>query len=52
MLQTKHDVPRAGTKQLLVETAEFIAKKQQFYDADIDIYGAFSEMYSEIKKYV
>lgn len=52
MLQTQHDMITKKTEQLLVEASDHVARNQLFYDADIDIYGSFSEIYSEIRQYV
>lgn len=35
-------------KKLLLEAAEFVAKNQAFYDADVAIYGTFSELLKEL----
>lgn len=38
------------TVKVLLDTAEIVSSKQKYYDADIDIYGEFPELYSEIKR--
>jgi hypothetical protein len=37
------------TEQLLVRISGYVARNQQFYDADVDIYGSFSDIYAEIE---
>jgi len=35
--------------QSLAETIDFIANNQEYYDADLDIYGSFTDLSKEIK---
>jgi len=48
VLRKQRNVLDLETESLLVETANNIACKQEFYEADIDIYGRFSDLYKEI----
>lgn len=41
-----------GTLKLLLDTAKIVSNKQEYYDADIDIYGDFSELYKTIVQQV
>ncbi|MFZ6712884.1 hypothetical protein [Undibacterium sp. TC9W] len=36
----------------LMPTIEYVAKNQTLFDADVDIYGDFNEIFSEIKRLV
>ena len=36
------------TEKVLLHAAKIVSIKQNFYDADIDIYGEFSELYNKI----
>jgi len=52
MLQTQRDVISKETEKLLFETAKQISQKQEFYDADTEIYGEFSQLFEEIEALV
>lgn len=52
VLQNQREIVAKETEQLLVEASDYVAKNQQLYDADVDIYGSFSETYSKIQQYV
>ena len=49
MLKTNREVISKESGHLLFETSFEISQKQDFYDADIDIYGKFSDLFEEIK---
>ena len=51
MFKTQHEIISKETKQLLINVAKRIASNQQFYDADIDIYGEFSRIYDDIESH-
>jgi hypothetical protein len=38
------------TKRLLFEASEHVANNQEFYDADIDIYGKFEDLFNKLKR--
>ena len=48
MLKTRRSIIATETAKLLLSAADHIAKHQQFYDADVSIYGHFSDLYAEI----
>ncbi|MEN8169919.1 MAG: hypothetical protein ABFS08_06820 [Pseudomonadota bacterium] len=50
LLKTRRDIISRETEQLLVDASDSIDKDQKFYDADVDIYGHFSYLTSEIKR--
>jgi hypothetical protein len=52
MLKNDRKIMNTETEKLLIKTAEAVAERQEFYDADIDIYGHFSEHYKEITQFV
>ena len=45
MFKTRHEIISDETKHLLICVSEKVAGNQEFYDADLDIYGEFSENY-------
>ena len=49
MLKTERDTMVPETEEILVGASHQIAKNQRFYDADVDIYGRFSDLYAEIR---
>lgn len=48
MLKTQSEIIYPGTKSILISACENIASNQKFYDADINIYGDFKNVYTEI----
>ena len=48
MLKKQRNILDLKTETLLVETANDIADKQDFYEADVGIYGRFSDLNEEI----
>jgi hypothetical protein len=49
LLQTKNRIlATPETLKLLLDTAMIVSNKQDFYDADIGIYGDFTELYKTI----
>ena len=49
ILKANTEIISEETKKLFLDTSASIAQNQRFYDADIDIYGRFSELFEEIK---
>lgn len=52
MLQTRREIIFPKTEQLLLSAAEQIASRQDFYEAEADIYGKFSELHAQIQNLV
>jgi hypothetical protein len=52
ILQTRSQEVAAETKEMLVRAAEQVASNQDFYDADVDIYGRFSDLWARIRALV
>lgn len=48
LLQANRSLATGRTEQTLMAAAEIVALRQAFYDADIDIYGHFSDLYEQI----
>ena len=48
LLQENRLLASLETISVLLDTAKFVSDKQEFYDADTDIYGDFSELYDKI----
>ena len=48
LLKANRSLATPETMKALVDAAHIVSKKQDYYDADIDIYGKFSELYNEI----
>ena len=48
LLQKNRLLASLETVSVLLDTAKFVSNRQDFYDADIDIYGDFSELYNKI----
>jgi hypothetical protein len=48
LLQNFRSLATDGTAQTLIAAAKTVANKQDFYDADVDIYGKFSDLHNEI----
>ena len=48
LLQSNRSLATSETEAILLEAALIVANKQKFYDADIDIYGEFFELYNKI----
>lgn len=40
----------AETMEILLDSARLVASRQEFYEADKDIYGSFSGLYDEISQ--
>lgn len=51
MIKTDRKKIFPETEQLLLVAAENVAGNQAFYDADIDIYGKFQNIYAQIQCY-
>jgi hypothetical protein len=49
ILQSNKEVVSEQTRALLFDTSARIAERQSFYDADVDIYGEFSDLFEQIK---
>ena len=49
-LQTRPEVISEKTREVFVSVSSNIARNQQYYDADVDIYGNFSDLYAQIQK--
>ncbi len=50
ILKSNSQILDSRTKDLLLNTASKISNNQEYYEADVDIYGTFSDVYSEIQK--
>jgi len=48
LLQENRLFASSKTVSLLLDTANIVSNRQNFYDADIDIYSDFSELYNKI----
>lgn len=48
LLQANRSLAAEETEQTLLAAAEIVVLRQAFYDADIDIYGDFSDLYEQI----
>ncbi len=48
LLKDNRSLTTNETERTLLAAAQIVASKQDFYDADIDIYGEFSELYDQI----
>jgi len=48
LLQANRFLATPETLKILLDTAKIVSIKQNFYDADIDIYGEFPELYNDI----
>lgn len=49
MLESRPEVIAPETERMLLDAAQHIAENQGFYDADIDIYGRFSDLYRDLR---
>ncbi len=50
ILRSQPEILDTETEVTLLNTADKIAQNQSYYEADVDIYGQFSELNEEIKK--
>ena len=50
LLQANRSLANQKTEQILISASKHVAMRQAFYNADIDIYGEFSELYGQIIK--
>ena len=48
LLQMNRTLATPETLKLLLNTAKTVSNKQNYYDANIDIYGEFPELYNRI----
>ena len=48
LLQANRSLAAPETVKVLLDAAKIVSNKQNYYDADIDIYGEFSELYNKI----
>jgi len=48
MLKNQRSLISPETLQILISTAKLVSSQQAAYDADYEIYGNFSELYTEI----
>ena len=48
LLDANISLASSETVKILLEAAKIVSSKQQYYDADIDIYGEFPELYDKI----
>ena len=48
LLKTFRSLAEPETLDVLLSTAKLVSNQQASYDADIDIYGEFTELYEEI----
>ena len=49
IFKTQPEILDTETEATLLKTADKIAQNQSYYEADVDIYGQFSELNEEIK---
>ena len=49
-LETRREIISPSVKEILILTAERVASRQAFYDADVSIYGRFSDLHSKIQR--
>ena len=49
ILKNHHEIISKETKEILLKAAQKVASNQQYYGADIEIYGEFSALYKEIE---
>ncbi|MDH3375677.1 MAG: hypothetical protein OEQ39_01750 [Gammaproteobacteria bacterium] len=50
LLQSNRSLTTTKTEKMLLASAQIVASKQEFYAADTDIYGDFSELYKQIMR--
>ena len=48
LIQANRSLATEKTEHTLIAAAKIVATRQAFYDADIDIYGDFSDLYDQI----
>ena len=48
LLQANRSLAALETVKILLDAAKIVSTKQNYYDADIDIYGEFSDLYNTI----
>jgi len=48
LLKSNRTLAAPETVKILLDAANTVSDKQEFYDAGIDIYGGFSDLYNEI----
>ncbi len=48
LLESNDLLASEKSKALLISTANAVSQKQNFYDADVNIYGLFSKQYEQI----
>jgi len=48
LLEANRSLATPETEKALLDAAKIVSNKQNFYNADIDIYGEFSELYNKI----
>ena len=48
LLERNRTLAKLGTMNQLMNAAKRVSQKQDYYDADIDIYGKFSDLYNKI----
>ncbi len=52
MFKARRAIMAPDIERLLVSASERISANQQFYEADVDIYGRFSDLYEDIQRLV
>ena len=48
LLQANRFLATPETIEILLDAAKIVSNRQEYYDADVDIYGEFSELYKQI----
>jgi len=48
LIQANRSLATKNTEQALIAAAKNVAMRQDYYDADVDIYGDFSDLYDQI----
>jgi hypothetical protein len=52
LLKSNRPIMHPDTEQALVSAAKQVAERQEFYEADVAIYGYFADAYAEIQQLV
>jgi hypothetical protein len=50
LLKSNRQVMKPETERALVKAARYVAQRQEFYEAGIDIYGKFDDLHAEIEQ--
>jgi hypothetical protein len=50
MFETRREIVAPETGRLLADAAEYVAGRQEFYDAGVDMYGSFPDLHARIQR--